>query len=193
MSHPAPDEVSPTPRRDSRGARRWGCLEFGLVGAAILLLAAVLLPPGIPAWPRRSAKQVWCQSNLKQLGMALKLYVDDYDTRLPPAHSWSDSLPAHVSIPGAFHCAEDRRPVSYAFHESLGRMRTARITNPGAQPLLYDSTLGVWNGTGQGESFARRHEHNHRNGWGNVAFADGHVKTLRAFPQADPGLQKAFP
>jgi prepilin-type processing-associated H-X9-DG protein len=50
------------------------------VGAALVVL--VLYPV---FQPRPSAKEASCRSNLKQLGTAVLMYVQDYDNRFPPA------------------------------------------------------------------------------------------------------------
>ncbi len=57
----------------------WGftLIELLVVIAIIAILAAILFP--VFARAREKARQAGCQSNLKQIGLALKMYMGDYD------------------------------------------------------------------------------------------------------------------
>jgi prepilin-type N-terminal cleavage/methylation domain-containing protein/prepilin-type processing-associated H-X9-DG protein len=56
-------------------------IELLVVIAIIAILAAILFP--VFAQAREKARQASCVSNLKQIGNALMMYVQDYDEQLP--------------------------------------------------------------------------------------------------------------
>jgi prepilin-type N-terminal cleavage/methylation domain-containing protein/prepilin-type processing-associated H-X9-DG protein len=62
-------------------------IELLVVIAIIAILAAILFP--VFAQAREKARQTACLSNLKQLGTATMMYVQDYDERLPGGWTWA--------------------------------------------------------------------------------------------------------
>jgi prepilin-type N-terminal cleavage/methylation domain-containing protein/prepilin-type processing-associated H-X9-DG protein len=59
-------------------------IELLVVIAIIAILAAILMP--VFAQAREKARSASCQSNLKQIGYAFRMYIDDYDGNFVP--SW---------------------------------------------------------------------------------------------------------
>ncbi len=63
------------------GRNGFTLIELLVVIAIIAILAAILFP--VFAKAREKARQTSCASNLKQLGLSIQMYAQDYDETLP--------------------------------------------------------------------------------------------------------------
>ena len=72
-------------------------IELLVVVAIIAVLVAMLLPALQSA--RTSAQRVVCASNLKELGIALKMYMDENNGALPPNKAGNYWCKAHILGP----------------------------------------------------------------------------------------------
>ena len=84
----------------SKKARRgFTLIELLVVIGIIALLASMLLPALATAKER--GKRIFCLNNMRQLGLALIMYTDESDGRLPPRshpHRWPSRLLAYMQI-----------------------------------------------------------------------------------------------
>ena len=69
--------------RVRKGRCGFTLIELLVVIAIIAILAGILFP--VFARARAKARQSACQSNMKQLALAMTMYADDYDELLPQA------------------------------------------------------------------------------------------------------------
>lgn len=103
----------------SRNLRRNGftLIELLVVIAIIAILAAILFP--VFARARENARRASCQSNLKQIAIAMAMYEQDYDQVLPrlrtPSlqvsptlpYGWGDMLLPYIKNIQIFQCPSE--------------------------------------------------------------------------------------
>jgi prepilin-type N-terminal cleavage/methylation domain-containing protein len=103
-------------------------IELLIVIAIIAILAAILFP--VFARARENARRASCQSNLKQIGLGLMQYTQDYDERLIRAwyinnqqsdttyYKWMDTIYPYVKSEQVFVCPSDSGR-NYTYHRNL--------------------------------------------------------------------------
>ncbi len=81
--------------------RGFTLIELLVVIAIIAILAAILFP--VFSRAREKARTASCQSNLKQIALAIKMYTSDWDERYPK-ECFPKSWPPGPNIPQDKHC-----------------------------------------------------------------------------------------
>lgn len=87
-------------------------IELLVVIAIIAILAAILFP--VFARARENARRASCQSNLKQIGLGIMQYTQDYDERMPalvantnPWYGWVQLTQPYIKSYQLFQCPSE--------------------------------------------------------------------------------------
>ncbi|MHC5082581.1 MAG: type II secretion system protein [Planctomycetota bacterium] len=102
------------------GSERQGftLIEILVVISVIALLLGILVPTLSSA--KESARRTVCLSNVRQLDIALKLYIDDHDDRIPPrdydgGSVWVVRLEPYYQNRKLLRCPTDRGEVDRSY------------------------------------------------------------------------------
>jgi prepilin-type N-terminal cleavage/methylation domain-containing protein len=103
----------------ARGA--FTLVELLVVIAVIAILAAIVLP--VFAQAREKARQTTCVSNMRQMGLAVQMYGQDYDERLPLAATatntsflnWHNLVDPYVKSSQIWVCPSYNAPIRDIF------------------------------------------------------------------------------
>jgi len=117
-----------------RRGRGFTLIELLVVISIIAILAAILFP--VFARARENARRASCQSNLKQIGLAVMMYTQDYDGRLFGAAAydwWTEPYLPYIKNNQILRCPSAGGNVALNYHGNLHILthkRTVAQTNP---------------------------------------------------------------
>ncbi len=127
------------------------------------------------AGARGKAQRAACMSNLKQLGLAFMMYLQDYKNRLPEGN-WVEAVHPYILNRQVFTCpSRPEQPVGYAFNEALVGANLGDLPDPSQTVLVFETREGGEAPVGGADLVPPDGIHE---GGINVLFADGHVKWM---------------
>jgi prepilin-type processing-associated H-X9-DG protein len=117
---------------------------------------------------RERARAVSCLSNVKQVSLAMLMYLQDYDEKFKlRADSYKAKLMPYCKNEQIFHCPADKSgAVSYSFNLNLQGKSMSALKYPAQTVMIYEGRNG---------KLEYRHD-----GTAIVGFADGHAKAMNA-------------
>jgi prepilin-type N-terminal cleavage/methylation domain-containing protein/prepilin-type processing-associated H-X9-DG protein len=199
-------------RHFSSAKRGFTLIELLVVIAIIAILAAILFP--VFARARENARRASCSSNLKQIGLGLMQYTQDYDERFPlrdpggTLGNWKQLIQPYVKSTELFRCPSNNISTQLSsstaalpapqVNASYGINGRAGSSNSGIALAAVDApatkiAVGEQNTTftdvmhpnwTQGEITDRQWTKHLSTA--NHLFFDGHVKALRPTATATP-------
>jgi prepilin-type N-terminal cleavage/methylation domain-containing protein/prepilin-type processing-associated H-X9-DG protein len=142
--------------RTPRSRQAFTLIELLVVIAIIAILAAILFP--VFAKAREKARQASCASNLKQLGLAMMQYNQDYDEKYPSVTDqqsttvsagaiqyWPYAVYPYVKSAGIYRCPDDAstNACSYVANSYTGQQAVAAIDSPATVLMAADGNIGT--------------------------------------------------
>jgi prepilin-type processing-associated H-X9-DG protein len=143
-------------------------------------------------------------SNLKQIALAILMYAQAHNDRLPDADHWVDEVLPYCLSPKATPAEKERASKSlfrdptapvgqqwtYAFNRNLSHVSLSALKDPARTVLVFESTTATKNAADTGRSLPHPGWHS---GGSHIAFADGHVKLIPDQSTADTPAPKFAP
>ncbi|RYX85175.1 DUF1559 domain-containing protein [bacterium] len=130
-------------------------IELLVVIAIIAILAAILFP--VFARARENARRASCQSNLKQIGLGIMQYSQDYDERMIPrritpatftdAYSWRRISYPYTKSTQIYSCPSNTGNTAYCFDSNDGQLNNAGLPLTGTPRFMASYVI---NGTDYG-------------------------------------------
>ncbi len=125
-------------------------IELLVVIAIIAILAAILFP--VFAKAREKARTASCASNLKQLGLAVLQYTQDWDERYPTGDvggnrevtnglNWASAIMPYTKSRDVYRCASDGSGLATSYlynNRGMNRITLAELDAPAVRLMLVD-------------------------------------------------------
>jgi hypothetical protein len=154
-------------------------LGCGLLVGTLLLLGW-LLPSHI--WPfahqGQGGRKAACLSNVKNLALALQMYLADNGDVFPAADAWCESLEDYVKNWDVFRCPSVRdrdRECDFAFNDALDGASMSDLADPASTVAIFESDVG-WNAAGDASILPAAPRHLEGDIYGR---ADGHALSVK--------------
>ena len=184
-----------------RGTKGFTLIELLVVIVIIMILASILFPVFISS--RERARTASCTSNMRQIGIAVRMYANEYDGYLGAYdYNWERSIERYLRNRDIFTCPSKMTGVPCSYGANWWAMwgpppdGHTRLDKVPTRPIPGDPNWGKWtdiyvcdewegygwdkNGNGVADCYER-----HLKG-SNILLSDGSVKFIKKF--RFPGL-----
>ena len=164
-------------------------IELLVVIAIIAILAAILFP--VFARAREKARQTSCLSNVKQIMLGVRMYLDDFDEVYPLRYQgggWPNVIQPYLKNTQIYKCPSYDGANGYGaccggfFRSGTVCRKDAEVVQPAQKIVIWDSTGYIQHYPKCANSGSSCHNGNldarHNEGV-NIGFADGHAKWLK--------------
>lgn len=139
-----------------------------------LIAGCLSVAPGVKK-AQGNAQKASCLSNLKQTSLAMLMYACDYDGAYPTPNNWNEPLKPYIRTGESLWCpAVEGDLPSYAVNAGLVGRNDNTLKEKESTVMFFDSTPGK-KIVGGVELLPAEPRHE---GCQNIAFADGHAKSL---------------
>jgi prepilin-type N-terminal cleavage/methylation domain-containing protein/prepilin-type processing-associated H-X9-DG protein len=172
-------------------------IELLVVIAIIAILDSILFP--VFARARENARRASCLSNLKQLGLGIMMYTQDYDETYPYCYKyplkWPDEIMPYVKSAQVFRCPsgevlsgswENPNIMNYYTRygmnndfgsaASVDNVKIASINRPAELIMLIDTAPGDSGWTPFLAQYTNPNTDSRHFEGADIGFADGHAK-----------------
>lgn len=147
------------------------CVSAAMLVFALPVIAGLTLPALAKA--KQRAQTIKCTQNLRQLGLAARLYAQNSDDRFPNETNWCDALQAHVGKQDVFYCpAEKSQLCGFGYNAALSGRAVDEVNS---LTVMFFEIPGGWNVSGGPEQMLHSPRHGRVI---NVGFADGSVQQV---------------
>jgi hypothetical protein len=151
QQYPPPKHPPKSRLRKISDGIMWGLLGFCVI-AGVIVLVPVFISAKVAEEKTRGI------STVKQIGVAVNLYLVDFDDRFPLAANWEDEARKYTIDPKIFEPAARRSP-SIAFNRALVGFNAMEVDLPQSTVMVFESVLPGPNAVGGARDIFRYQEH----------------------------------
>ena len=147
---------------------------------APLALQATMLYPVIKE-AREGAEKAVCLSNVKNLSLAMQMFLADHNDTFPQADRWVEELMEYLPDESVLKCPQDESDAmcSYAMNEALSGTRLTEVQDPANLVVFFETAHPGDNPVGGPEDIVSPPRHH---GGNHYAFADGRAASSDEVP-----------
>lgn len=154
-----------------------GLAIAGICVSAVMLIFGLPMIAGLTLPALAKAKErsqtIKCTQNLRQLGLATRIYAQNSGDKLPGATNWCDVLQQHVGGQNVFYCPTEKSQLcGYGYNAALSGLGVNEVNS---STVMFFEIPGGWNVSGGPEQMLQEGRHRRVV---NVGFADGSVQQV---------------